>query len=376
MRSEWRGRRWLVVLMACLAFTGSACRMHAPARAQGTLLIVGGGLDNDSREIWERFVELASKHGPAHIVIASAATGDEQAEITDKTEALRVWAPQAKVSAIQRDTSTADTVALLDDASAVFFTGGDQKRITARYRPEDRETPEWLAMQRLLARDGVIAGASAGDAMMGELMLLSGGSARALGIPPQERSPAEETVVLGPQLGPGMKFQPWVLTDSHFFERNRIGRLVAALEASGRRLGLGVGEDAAVEIDLASSIVCGVGGSESLLIDAAHLERRDGRLVGLLALCIGNGDSVSLAQRLASPAPKPSPRPADVRTVPIVEPGQNRQLASWRLFRLASRPGSTAMRLELDGWDVIAWPTVSGESAFETGACNDVVQNP
>ena len=376
MRSEWRGRRWLVVLMACMAFTGSACRTHTPARAQGTLLIVGGGLDNDSREIWERFVELASKHGPAHIVIASAATGDEQVEITDKTESLRVWAPQAKVSAIQRGTSTTDTVALLDDASAVFFTGGDQKRITARYRQDDRETPEWLAMQRLLARDGVIAGASAGDAMMGELMLLSGGSARALGIPPQENSPGEETVVLGPQLGLGMKFQPWVLTDSHFFERNRIGRLVAALEASGCRLGLGVGEDAAVEIDLASSIVCGVGASESLLVDATHLERRGGRLVGLLALCIGNGDSVSLVQRLASPVPEPSPRPAEVRTVPIVEPGQNRQLASWRLFRLASRPGSTAMRLALDDWDVIAWPTVGGESAFETGACNDVVQNP
>ena len=354
MRSEWRGRRWLVVLMACMAFAGSACRTHTPARAQGTLLIVGGGLDNDSREIWERFVELASKHGPAHIVIASAATGDEQVEITDKTEALRVWAPQAKVSAIRRDTSTTDTVALLDDASAVFFTGGDQKRITARYRPEDRETPEWLAMQRLLARDGVIAGGSAGDAMMGKWMLLGGGSASAL------RD--------GAQIGAGMHFQPWVFTDSHFFERDRLGRLVAALHASGQRLGLGVGEDACVEIDLASGELRGVTGTESLVVDTAHLRRHGTHWTGLWAYALGRGDTLSLPVRLTRTPTVPNQRPDKTRSVPVVEPGQNRQLASWRLFKTPKHNPETAEVLQLEGWSVAAWAATQGGVTFELDA--------
>ena len=62
--------------------------------------------------------------------------------------------------------------------------------------------------------------------------------------------------------------------------------------------------------------------------------------------------------------------------MPVVEPGQNRQLASWRLFRVASRPGSGATRLALEQWDVVAWPAPNGEVAFETGAHDDAVQDP
>jgi len=378
-------------LAGCQASSTTATQLRVVGDA-GTLLIVGGGLDDDSRAIYQRFVELASAHGPANVVIASAATGPEDEEITDKTESLRVWAPGVPVRAIRRATPTDETVAAIDAATAMLFTGGDQKRITDRYRPNDTDTPEWLAMKRLLARGGVIAGCSAGDAMMGEVMLLSGGSAAALGIAPAESpkpadvAPAsssplstptpstpssapnrasDEPIVLGPRLGPGMKFLPWAITDSHFFERDRVGRLVAALEASGRRLGLAVGEDACVEVDLASGRVRGVSGSESLLVDVAHL-RRDGLARrGLLARGIAQGDVVSLIERLATTPPAPHARTAEPRVVPIAEPGQNRQLASWRLFRTTSRAGASPEVLRLEGWQVVAWPNGDGEVAFD-----------
>jgi hypothetical protein len=56
-----------------------------------------------------------------------------------------------------------------------------------------------------------------------------------------------------------------------------------------------------------------------------------------------------------------------VRDVPVVEPGQNRQLASWRLFRTVGGPGGGAERLLLDGWQITAWPAGSGEVVFEVG---------
>jgi len=224
-------------------------------------------------------------------------------------------------------------------------------------------------MRRLLARGGVIGGGSAGDAMMGATMLLGGGSAAALGVSPRpaELAPGEEPPQLGARIGPGMRFQTWVLTDSHFFERDRVGRLVVALEASGQRLGIGVGEDAAVEIDLANGTLTGVTGSESLLVDAAHL-RRDGlRRTGLLALMVGRGESVDLHARLASNPSLPVGIDGSVHEVPVVEPGQNRQLASWRLFRCAAGPSGNAQRLALDRWQLLAWPAADGEVAFEVG---------
>lgn len=81
----------LLSVVACL----SGCLASPPAesRPAGTLLIVGGGLGaDDTRPIYERLVELASARGPARIVIATAATGPQEEEALDKTEALRVWA--------------------------------------------------------------------------------------------------------------------------------------------------------------------------------------------------------------------------------------------------------------------------------------------
>lgn len=358
--------RWNVALVLMLSLASSStCRSVDGARAAGTLLVVGGGLDNDTAPIYRRFVELAGVGDAARIVIVSAATGPQEEEITDKTEALRVWAPSVPVCAVRRETSTAETVARIDAATALLFTGGDQQRITDRYRPAGVETAEWRAMKRLLARGGVIAGCSAGDAMMGEWMLLGGASAAALGIAlPVELG--EDPTALGPRIGPGMAFLPWALTDSHFFERDRVGRLVAAQEQLGMRLGIGVGEDACVEIELATGLLRGVGASESLLVDVSGLVRDGLRRDGLRARVLRDGESISLVERLARPACTHVPCPAgEVRPVPVTEPGQNRQLALWRLFRTAEREGEPPQRLSLAGFEVLAWPAGSGEVAFQ-----------
>lgn len=350
------------VLLLALPGNAQSDPGPAPTAGAGTLLLIGGGLDNDAKPVFQRLLALAAARGEPRIVIATAASGDQDSELTDKTEALQAFKPDVAIDAIRRETPTEATVAAIDAATALLFTGGDQRRITARYRPDDRATPEWSAMQRLLARGGVIAGCSAGDAMMGEVMLVSGRSAAALGIAPADRASGEPAPVLGPRVGPGMHFLPWAITDSHFFERDRLGRLVAALEASGRRLGIGVGEDACVEIDLATGVLRGVTAAESLLVDVAHL-RRDGLgRRNVLARLIGQGDSVSLTARLATRPPVPPQRPVGrTRVVPIVEPGQNRQLASWRLFRHARAAGQGAVRIAFADWQATAWPAEAGE---------------
>lgn len=219
--------------------------------------------------------------------------GRREVEAAEEREALRAWAPGVAVDVVRRDTGTADSVAAFARASAVFFTGGDQKRITTRSRPGDQDSPELAALRALLARGGVVGGGSAGCAMMGERMLLGGRNAQALGVPAAPDDDGEP-VPTGPRLGVGMGFLRGVLTDSHFFERERIGRLAAALLAGPDRLGLGVGEDAALLIDVAAHTACGITSSESLLVDGTFVRRDGAVLSGMRARCIGQGDAVPL----------------------------------------------------------------------------------
>lgn len=344
----------------------AAC--STPRHGAGSLLVIGGGLEDDNRPVFERFATLAGRAGPPSILIATAASGDEDASAKGKLESFRTWCAGARVEVMRRETSTAESVAMIDRATAVFFTGGDQKRITDRYRPGDRDGPELDAMRRLLARGGVIAGTSAGGAMMGEVMFHGGRSEQALGLPPAVGTGTEEDdATVGPRIGPGMGLVRWVVTDSHFFERNRVGRLAAALEASGRRLGIGVGENAAVEIDLASGEIRGVGVADSLLVDAGALTRREGSLdrLGCRGLVVRQGVGVSLPSLLASSPRVPGDAPAVVREVSVAEPVRHHPPASRRLFIEAADSRGGAVSLTLDGWSLRAWAAGDGWSWFD-----------
>ncbi|HLP83584.1 MAG TPA: cyanophycinase [Phycisphaerales bacterium] len=371
--------RGLVIgLVACGVLAGCV-RMEpreAVSEPRGTLLAIGGGLEDDNGPVYERFATLAregARKGEARIVIVTTASGDEADAERGKRESFAVWCPELPVDVIGRETASAEAVAKIDAASALFFTGGDQKRITAKYRPGGSDSVEWMAMQRLLQRGGVIAGTSAGAAMMGDVMFFSGRSAAALGIVKEgERGVAfdpdnpvedEDAVVIGPRIGEGMKLVPWALVDSHFFERDRIGRLTAALEASSARLGIGVGEDACVEINLATGEVTGTSVAASLLVDRAWVTRDGLSRRGGVARVLAKDDRVMLARRLTTKFAEPIARPAgEPVMVEVAEPGQSRQLASWRVF-VRGREGLHAV--ELGGWRVVTWPDRDGWVGFD-----------
>jgi hypothetical protein len=156
------------------------------------------------------------------------------------------------------------------------------------------------------------------------------------------------------------------MTDSHFFERDRFGRLVAALEQSNTRLGIGVGEDAAVEIDLSTGRLTGASVADSLLVDVAGIERDGFVRRNIRARVIRQGTRESLTAILNSAAPPAPPRkPQNTIEIPIVEPGQNRQLASWRFFCRAEEEIDSAVLLRLDGYDQTAWRDRRGGSIVE-----------
>jgi cyanophycinase len=95
----------------------------------------------------------------------------------------------------------------------------------------------------------VLAGTSAGAAMMSGTMIVGGDG------------PGVTTASV--RTGPGLEFLPGVLIDMHFAERGRLNRLLSAVARYPHELGLGIDEDTAI---LADGDVLEVLGSGSVTI--------------------------------------------------------------------------------------------------------------
>lgn len=119
------------------------------------------------------------------------------------------------------------------DATAIFFTGGDQLKITSELGGtiiQDR-------IMEIYKKGGVVAGTSAGASVMGETMMISGSS--------------DVSFRIGSSLkmAPGLGFASNILIDQHFAERGRIGRLIGATAMNPKILGIGIDENTAIVLE-------------------------------------------------------------------------------------------------------------------------------
>lgn len=115
------------------------------------------------------------------------------------------------------------------DADLVFFTGGDQLRLTSVLGGSALLT----TLKGHYQRGGVVAGTSAGAAAMSQSMIYQGRAGQAM---------RKGTV----QMTPGLGFVRNVVVDSHFTQRGRFGRLLEVVTGNPGVIGLGLDEDAAV----------------------------------------------------------------------------------------------------------------------------------
>lgn len=119
------------------------------------------------------------------------------------------------------------------EADIVFFSGGDQLRITSILggSPLLREIRE-----KYYNEFCIIAGTSAGAAAMSETMIYDGN--------------ASEALLKGAvHMTGGMGLIGRVIIDSHFIKRGRFSRLMQIITANPGLVGLGLGEDTGVIIE-------------------------------------------------------------------------------------------------------------------------------
>ena len=207
----------------------------ALSETSGQLVIIGGAEDKEGDcKILREFVRRAGGVN-ARIVVMTVATelprevGENYIRVFERlgVEDVRI------VDTVEReDASSATYLEAIEKATGVFFTGGNQARITSILK--DTEIDRLL--HKRLSEGIVIGGTSAGAAMMPDVMIVEGDS---------ETNPRLEIV----EMEPGMAFLPGVVIDQHFLQRGRIGRLLSAVSQQPVVLGFGIDENTAIVVN-------------------------------------------------------------------------------------------------------------------------------
>lgn len=201
-------------------------------RSQSTLIIIGGHEEKKGEQlILKEVVRCIGKGRLVVVTVATQLPEEVAAEYRRVFAGLGVTDLEVVDIRARQDAYDAQNVQKLIGAAGVFFTGGDQLRITSQLGG----TSVLSAIQTMFESGGVIAGTSAGAAAMPQTILISG---------PGDETPEREKIAMAAGLG----FLDAVIIDSHFAQRGRIGRLLSAVAQNPQNLGLGLDENTALVV--------------------------------------------------------------------------------------------------------------------------------
>lgn len=267
--------------------------------AAPSLVAIGGRLETDNEHL---FAELRRLSGGSVCVLATASSLPEQVG-QDTVEALAlhdIKGDLLPVTAVNAARTTQDPrmLARVRASGGVYFTGGDQSALVAALIQNGIETPLLTEIRALAARGGLIAGSSAGAAVMPKQIILGGTSMDALVYGPS----APETLP-GLPMGPGFGFFPWGMIDQHFLKRGRIGRLLIATWAAKSGLGFGIDENTGLVVEGSRARVVGETGVVVLNGRGARIAEDGSRFDGVKVSYLDHGDAYDLARRQAIAAP-------------------------------------------------------------------------
>ncbi|HEX8270432.1 MAG TPA: cyanophycinase [Flavobacterium sp.] len=214
-------------------------------KLRGKLIIIGGAEDKgDSHDnetefaedgILRRIVDESLHKEDSRIEIVTSASriphdvGDDYIKAFAKLKAKNTG---YFVMETREDAANPENLARLEAADVVFFTGGDQLRLTSILGG----TPFYYLMyKKLETEDFIYAGTSAGAAAASDNMVMRGSSTDAI-----TKGEVKTSA--------GFGLIEDVLFDTHFIARGRIGRLFQLIVSNPKVLGVGLEENSALLI--------------------------------------------------------------------------------------------------------------------------------
>jgi cyanophycinase len=202
-------------------------------RTRGWIVPIGGAENKENdRHILERFVHVSGGADADIVVIPTASrvheTGARYEQVFQQLGAARVTVMDFDT---RRDCKEPGRLRRIEEASGIFFTGGNQLRLTTLLGG--------TAVAKLIrlrnARGVTVGGTSAGASILSEHMIAAGDEG--------------SSVVAGSvRLAPGLGLTNRFIIDQHFRQRDRLGRLLSALAYNPFAVGIGLDEDTAAFI--------------------------------------------------------------------------------------------------------------------------------
>ena len=228
----------VIVVLAAMSLV-PACSTKGPVAPgpKGHLFIVGGGERDEP--LMKRFVELAKGFGTGRIVVFTMASSVPLEVGPELVAEFRKYGVQDVVYyQLSRDEAMkADSAKILDGVSAIWFSGGDQARLTAALL----DTPIHTRMLEFYAAGGLLGGTSAGAAVMSEVMI-TGDEKRTTDENLNWQTVEADNVVRVRGFG----FVKNAIIDQHFLIRRRQNRLLSLVFENPTLLGAGIDEATAI----------------------------------------------------------------------------------------------------------------------------------
>ena len=222
------------------------------------LIPIGGNeKKSPSSEIFREMVDLAGGTKARIVVVptASEAPGKRASDYRELFSAFHPETIQTLHIGERPDAGSAELAKIIEETTLFMFAGGDQLRLSSLIGG----TPLHRALlERYRSGGCVVAGTSAGAAVMPEVMIFQNNRFRVF-----RKGGIEMTKGLG--------LIPDTIFDTHFIQRSRISRLVHAVATNPALLGLGIEEDTGLLIeDEAKATVIGTG--TVIVVDGSAIE--------------------------------------------------------------------------------------------------------
>jgi cyanophycinase len=222
---------------------------------RGWIVPIGGAENKENdRDILEHFVEVSGGESANIVVIPTASrlseTGPRYEKIFKELGADKVAVMDFDT---RRDCQEPGRLRRIEEATGIFFTGGNQLRLTTLLGG----TPVAKLIRSRNAHGVTVGGTSAGASILSEHMIAFGD---------EGSSVISGSVRLAPGLGLTNRF----IIDQHFRQRDRLGRLMTALAYNPFAVGIGLDEDTAAFIGPDETVeVSGSGGVT--IVDASEV---------------------------------------------------------------------------------------------------------
>lgn len=242
-------------------------------KVRGSLVILGGSERFNHREYWDEIVELAGGPG-SRIAVFPTASGDPVQKggwvisaLSDSgADAFLVPVAWKIVDRSPQDAvSDPDLVDQVREATGVFLIGGEQDKIVkALFTSDGKHTPMLDAVWDIYRKGGVIAGTSAGAAVMSRIMF-------------RDAESVLDTMLKGVRWGKeidrGLGFidSEWFV-DQHLFIRGRFARTLVAMQNQGFKLGIGVDENSGIIVTNGRDVRV-IGYKGALVLDLSSAEQ-------------------------------------------------------------------------------------------------------